>query len=93
MARHFGLNLENISAGGALSGTPNLDFGDCHEAFDATSGFTSSAGSSISKMGNDLHCSTTQQDSRVALDNDFIRTDSANAKKDHNCREPDCNQE
>ena len=91
MARHFGLNLENISAGGALSGHSNLDPGDCHEALGATSGFTPSAGPSIPHMGNDLSRPTTQQESRIALDNDSIRTGSANAKKKYNCGGPNCN--
>ena len=91
MAGHFGLSLEDSSAGGALSRSSNQTPGDCHEAIDVTPGFTPSARPSVPQEGNDLHWPTTQHEIKVDVDTGSIPNRSANAKKKHLCRGRGCN--
>ena len=90
MVCHFGPNLDNISAGGTLSGPSNMNSVECFGAMDCTSGFMPSAGPSFPQTGNDLYCQATEHESKVASDNCANRTNSVNANKKYPCRDRGC---
>ena len=90
MVCHFGPNLDNISTGGTLSGSSNMNSVECFGAMDCTSSFMPSAGPSFLQTGNDLHCQATQHESMVASDNSAIPASSVNAKKKYICRDRGC---
>ena len=90
MVCHFGPNLDNISAGGTLSGPSNMNSVECFGAMDCTSGFMPSAGPSFPQTGNELYRQATQHESMLASDTSANRTSSVNAKEKYPCRDRVC---